>query len=44
MLLLVRAGRTFMAGADIREFGRLSAPPTLPEGAGQDRRNGAALP
>ena len=30
-LLLVCAGRTFMAGADIREFGKPSAPPTLPE-------------
>ena len=31
MLLLVCAGRGFMAGADIREFGKPSAPPTLPE-------------
>ncbi len=30
-LLIVCAGRTFMAGADIREFGKPSAPPTLPE-------------
>ena len=30
-LLLVCAGRTFMAGADIREFGKPSAPPTLPQ-------------
>lgn len=30
-LLLVCAGRGFMAGADIREFGKPSAPPTLPE-------------
>ncbi|MBP2299389.1 3-hydroxyacyl-CoA dehydrogenase NAD-binding domain-containing protein [Azospirillum picis] len=30
-LLLVCAGRTFMAGADIREFGKAPAPPTLPE-------------
>ncbi|CAO3410400.1 3-hydroxyacyl-CoA dehydrogenase NAD-binding domain-containing protein [Azospirillum largimobile] len=30
-LLLVCAGRGFMAGADIREFGRPSATPTLPE-------------
>lgn len=31
VLLIVCAGRTFMAGADIREFGKPSAPPTLPE-------------
>ena len=30
-LVIVCAGRTFMAGADIREFGKPSAPPTLPE-------------
>ncbi|PWC32965.1 3-hydroxyacyl-CoA dehydrogenase NAD-binding domain-containing protein [Azospirillum sp. TSO35-2] len=31
ILLLTCAGRTFMAGADIREFGKPAAPPTLPE-------------
>ncbi|WP_042697813.1 3-hydroxyacyl-CoA dehydrogenase NAD-binding domain-containing protein [Azospirillum sp. B506] len=31
VLLIVCAGRSFMAGADIREFGKPSAPPTLPE-------------
>jgi 3-hydroxyacyl-CoA dehydrogenase len=31
ILLLTAAGRTFMAGADIREFGKPSQPPILPE-------------
>jgi len=31
VLLLVAAGRTFMAGADIREFGKPSQPPILPD-------------
>lgn len=31
VLLLVAAGRTFMAGADIREFGKPHQPPILPE-------------
>jgi len=31
VLLLVAAGRTFMAGADIREFGTPSQPPILPD-------------
>ncbi|HEY0837110.1 MAG TPA: 3-hydroxyacyl-CoA dehydrogenase NAD-binding domain-containing protein [Azospirillum sp.] len=31
VLLLVAAGRTFMAGADIREFGKPSQPPSLPD-------------
>ncbi len=31
VLLLTAAGRTFMAGADIREFGKPSQPPVLPE-------------
>ncbi|UEM25235.1 enoyl-CoA hydratase/isomerase family protein (plasmid) [Skermanella mucosa] len=31
VLVLVAAGRTFMAGADIREFGKPFVPPGLPE-------------
>ncbi len=41
-LVLACAGRTFMAGADIREFGRPWAPPSLPEVV--DALEASALP